>query len=108
MMFTMCYPGTIPDLMQGACLPCPAGNSCADPRHGAIPCAPGTYSLEGNHTTCIVCPEGYSCADPSLIPLACNLGELLKIYCIAGSTLVEPVQFCQNALKSSNFSAVLR
>ena len=71
------YPGTIPDLMQGACLPCPSGNSCADPRHGPIACPPGTYSLEGNHASCTVCPEGYSCADPSQIPLACNLGELV-------------------------------
>ena len=77
-MYVTCYLGTIPDLMQGACLPCPAGNSCADPRHGAISCPPGTYSLEGNHTSCIVCPEGYSCANPSQIPLVCNLGELLS------------------------------
>ena len=64
--------------MQGACLPCPAGNSCADPRHGAIPCAPGTYSLEGNHTSCTVCPEGYSCPYPGQLPLACSLGEIMN------------------------------
>ena len=70
--------GTIPDLMQGACLPCPAGNSCADPRYGPIPCAPGTYSLGGNYTSCTVCPEGYSCPDPGQLPLACSLGELMN------------------------------
>ena len=61
--------------MQGTCLPCPSGYSCADPRHGAIACQPGTYALEGNNTECTMCPEGYSCSDPAQIPLACNLGE---------------------------------
>ena len=60
-----------------------------------IPCAPGSYSLEG--LRCDICPEGYFCKSiSSSTPLACNLGS----FCPAGSIWDSPCaegSFCLNS-----------
>ena len=80
-------PGTVPDIAQTACVSCPAGHSCPDPRQPPAPCPAGSHSPGGGAVpSCSACPVGHACPSPAVSPQACALGSyagLGSVECLA-------------------------
>ena len=77
-----CTLGTYPNPEASACIQCPAGHECLDPRTPPVPCAPGWWRPQDkSEHRCALCPAGHSCADAAVRPTECAAGS----YAPAGS-----------------------